>query len=261
MSRFISKFPVIALVIGALSVTTLPAAQADAVADALANYQDPRRGRVRCPGGRAALDREFHRRRDRQIYQLRVLPQTGSAPDRPAYPHPQTGRADGAERESAAAYRCEEDREMVPAQLQRHLGPRMHGAGEGRFSGVYPKPMNEEWNDMKLRSLAAAMLVAVVGLSATLAFSEDEREAGEEGERGWAARLAAPTGVRAVDNPLYAAECGGCHFAYQPGLLPEASWRKMMGSLADHFGENAELEARDAEINHRVSDSECGRTR
>ena len=95
---------------------------------------------------------------------------------------------------------------------------------------------------MKLRGLAAAMLVAVVGLSATLAFSEDEREAGEEGERGWAARLAAPTGVRAVDNPLYAAECGGCHFAYQPGLLPEASWRKMMGSLADHFGENAELE-------------------
>lgn len=39
MSRFISKFPVIALVIGALSVTTLPAAQTDAVADALANYK------------------------------------------------------------------------------------------------------------------------------------------------------------------------------------------------------------------------------
>ena len=101
--------------------------------------------------------------------------------------------------------------------------------------------MNVEWNDMKLRGLAAAMLVAVVGLSATLAFSEDEREEGEAGERGWAAEFAGPTGVRAVDNPLYAAECGGCHFAYQPGLLPEASWRKLMDTLADHFGENAEL--------------------
>ena len=94
---------------------------------------------------------------------------------------------------------------------------------------------------MKLRSLAAAMFVAVVGLSATLAFSEDEHEGGEEGERGFMAQLAGPTGVRPVDNPLYAAECGSCHFAYQPGLLPEASWRKLMSTLADHFGENAEL--------------------
>lgn len=86
---------------------------------------------------------------------------------------------------------------------------------------------------MKLRGVAAAMLVAVVGLSATLAFSEDER--------GWVAGFAGPTGVRAVDNPLYAAECGSCHFAYQPGLLPEASWRKLMTQLSDHFGENAEL--------------------
>jgi hypothetical protein len=101
--------------------------------------------------------------------------------------------------------------------------------------------MNVEWNDMKLRGLAAAMLVAVVCLSATLAFSEDEREEGEGGERGWTAEFAGPTGVRAVDNPLYAAECGGCHFAYQPGLLPEASWRKLMTNLSDHFGENAEL--------------------
>lgn len=94
---------------------------------------------------------------------------------------------------------------------------------------------------MKLRSMAAAMFVAVVGLSATLAFSEDDDERGEEGERGWAAEFAGPTGVQPVDNPLYAAECGSCHFAYQPGLLPEASWRKLMTNLSDHFGENAEL--------------------
>jgi hypothetical protein len=101
--------------------------------------------------------------------------------------------------------------------------------------------MNEEWSDMKLRWLAAAMAAAVVGLSGTLAFSENEHEGREAGERGWLAGLAAPTGIKPVDNPLYAAECSACHFAYQPGLLPEASWRKLMSNLSDHFGENAEL--------------------
>lgn len=52
-------------------------------------------------------------------------------------------------------------------------------------------------------------------------------------------------GVAPVNNALYAAECGSCHFAYQPGLLPERSWRKLMAGLDDHFGENAELEEDD----------------
>ncbi|MBI5462903.1 MAG: DUF1924 domain-containing protein [Gammaproteobacteria bacterium] len=39
MSRIIYRHSVIALAIGALSLATLPAAQADAVADALANYK------------------------------------------------------------------------------------------------------------------------------------------------------------------------------------------------------------------------------
>ena len=47
--------------------------------------------------------------------------------------------------------------------------------------------------------------------------------------------------VKPVDNPLYKSECGSCHFAYQPGFLPARSWRKLMGGLADHFGDNAEL--------------------
>ena len=94
---------------------------------------------------------------------------------------------------------------------------------------------------MKLRWLAAAMAAAVVGLSGTLAFSDSDREGRVKGERGWPAGLAAQTGVKPVDNTLYVAECSSCHFAYQPGLLPEASWRKLMANLSDHFGENAEL--------------------
>lgn len=88
---------------------------------------------------------------------------------------------------------------------------------------------------MKLRWVAATTVAVVIALAGTLAFSDDDRK----GEKD--ALFAGPHGIRAVDNPLYAAECGSCHFAYQPGLLPERSWRKLMSNLSDHFGENAEL--------------------
>jgi hypothetical protein len=40
----------------------------------------------------------------------------------------------------------------------------------------------------------------------------------------------------------YVEECGSCHTAYAPGLLPARSWQKMMAGLSDHFGEDAELD-------------------
>ena len=54
--------------------------------------------------------------------------------------------------------------------------------------------------------------------------------------------------VEPVTNPQYQDECGACHFAYQPGLLPARSWRKLMDNLADHFGENAELDDADKQL-------------
>jgi hypothetical protein len=47
-----------------------------------------------------------------------------------------------------------------------------------------------------------------------------------------------------VDNKQYKVECGSCHFAYQPGLLPAKSWEKLLTTeaLKKHFGENAELD-------------------
>ena len=40
----------------------------------------------------------------------------------------------------------------------------------------------------------------------------------------------------------YVVECGSCHTAFAPGLLPVRSWHKMMDGLAHHFGEDASLE-------------------
>ena len=42
-------------------------------------------------------------------------------------------------------------------------------------------------------------------------------------------------------SAVYEKECGSCHFAYQPGWLPERSWRHIMSNLSRHFGENAEV--------------------
>jgi len=54
-------------------------------------------------------------------------------------------------------------------------------------------------------------------------------------------------GVKPMNNDLYNDSCGECHYAYQAGLLPKRSWKKMMlpEQLEDHFGENAELDEED----------------
>jgi hypothetical protein len=45
-----------------------------------------------------------------------------------------------------------------------------------------------------------------------------------------------------VTDPTYKENCGGCHFAYQPELLPSASWKKTLDRLHDHFGESIDLD-------------------
>ena len=55
-----------------------------------------------------------------------------------------------------------------------------------------------------------------------------------------------------VDNKQYKDECGSCHFAYQPGLLPAKSWEKLLtaDALSKHFGENAELDNDTLQVIH-----------
>jgi len=49
-----------------------------------------------------------------------------------------------------------------------------------------------------------------------------------------------------VSDPAYTENCGACHFAYQPGLLPSGSWEKILEGLSDHFGEPIELDSESA---------------
>ncbi|HPQ24397.1 MAG TPA: cytochrome C, partial [Gammaproteobacteria bacterium] len=94
---------------------------------------------------------------------------------------------------------------------------------------------------MNYRTIPAPLLMisSAILLSSSIAL-------GADGEQGIFNRLFGPgeaPGVAPVDNPLYLQECGSCHFAYQPGLLPARSWNNLMGGLENHFGENAELPA------------------
>jgi nitrate/TMAO reductase-like tetraheme cytochrome c subunit len=47
-------------------------------------------------------------------------------------------------------------------------------------------------------------------------------------------------GVTAL--PKHQQECSSCHVAYPPGLLPAASWGRIMGNLNKHFGTDASLD-------------------
>jgi hypothetical protein len=42
--------------------------------------------------------------------------------------------------------------------------------------------------------------------------------------------------------PQYKQECAACHVAFPPGLLPAASWQRLMNNLPRHFGTDASLD-------------------
>lgn len=42
---------------------------------------------------------------------------------------------------------------------------------------------------------------------------------------------------------LYNQECGACHLAFPPGMLPAPAWQRMMGALDKHYGSDASLDA------------------
>jgi hypothetical protein len=90
-----------------------------------------------------------------------------------------------------------------------------------------------------IAALGAALLI--LGASG-LAWSEhdDDDEGRGKGDRHSGA--SARGGLTPVTNEQYRTECGGCHFAYLPGLLPAASWTKVMNTLDKHFGDDASLD-------------------
>ena len=86
-----------------------------------------------------------------------------------------------------------------------------------------------------VRKLALVMLMTGATLSAIHSFearADDDEDTGKH---------------PAVANAKWASECGACHVAFPPRLLPAASWRAVMSGLDNHFGDNASLDAKSAQ--------------
>jgi hypothetical protein len=64
------------------------------------------------------------------------------------------------------------------------------------------------------------------------------------GQTAWITpSVAAPKTFPPITDAAYSKECGSCHMAYPPGFLPARSWNRVLGSLQDHFGDSAQLDA------------------
>jgi hypothetical protein len=46
-----------------------------------------------------------------------------------------------------------------------------------------------------------------------------------------------------VSDPVVKEECGSCHIAFAPSMLPASSWKRMLGDLRNHFGDDASVDA------------------
>lgn len=46
----------------------------------------------------------------------------------------------------------------------------------------------------------------------------------------------------------YVQECAACHIAYPPGMLPAASWSRLMAGLDRHYGTDAALDPADVQV-------------
>lgn len=83
-----------------------------------------------------------------------------------------------------------------------------------------------------------AIQVAVIGLLAlgALSITRADDDDDEHGHQRVSRTTAAPM------LPLYQQECAACHLAYPAGMLPAASWQRLMSNLPKHFGTDASLE-------------------
>jgi len=105
-------------------------------------------------------------------------------------------------------------------------------------------------------AVAAAVILSGLTLGGAAALASDDhgrdrdrgrgeqrgREEEEDGEEGEHRGGRGAGGAAGPVDPAYAKECGACHLAYPPSMLPAGAWRSLLGGLDRHFDQNAELD-------------------
>jgi Dihaem cytochrome c len=117
----------------------------------------------------------------------------------------------------------------------------MHAHGKGRLHYLSGKPMSGGRFHDSCRKGAQGMKGAVLGISAALGLVAILALSGipaRGGSLGATQLATAPvSGAQAFNK-----ECSACHMAYPGVFLPARSWKKIMGNLTHHFGEDASLD-------------------
>ncbi len=87
---------------------------------------------------------------------------------------------------------------------------------------------------------ALAVTILTLGLTMSAAQADDDDRGGRHGGKYGGEDRGRPV-APAQTNAKFQQECGTCHIAFAPGLLPAESWRKVMAGLDKHFGSDASL--------------------
>ncbi|MFA5352817.1 MAG: diheme cytochrome c [Thermodesulfovibrionales bacterium] len=94
---------------------------------------------------------------------------------------------------------------------------------------------------MNWKTIILGLSVALIAASQGFA-GDDHRERDYDSRERHHEKREGRSDLPQVNNQGYLKECGACHFAYQPGLLPSRSWNSLMNTLDKHFGTDASLD-------------------
>ncbi len=122
-------------------------------------------------------------------------------------------------------HRRARNREVVPPQLQRRHGPRVHRGREGRRAELAENA--QAMMDLRTFPFRAALAFAAVLVCGHAAHADDDL-------RGLARALAAEISARSARPAMWRT---------RPGMLPADSWQRLMNNLPRHFGTDASLDA------------------
>jgi hypothetical protein len=87
-----------------------------------------------------------------------------------------------------------------------------------------------------------SLLMVLVVFAPTISADDDGRKHQRRERKHNENNHSGDRNLKRVSNSTYADQCGACHFAYQPELLPAASWKKILEGTDDHFRETVDLD-------------------
>ena len=98
----------------------------------------------------------------------------------------------------------------------------------------------------RMLPMVAALVFAALTLAPLVTRADNDDHEEHESHHG---RVGGRSSDPARASPAwktYQAECGSCHLAYSPALLPAPAWRRVMAGMTKHFGTDAGVDARAA---------------